>query len=280
MAIDFKELEQTLGLEDGSLSSANSSEETVKVNLSHLKVFKTEDYTKLQENTALEHQQALEQKQVYSRKAATEEDTKFYRDALGLEIAGKTREQLLDAFKVKMLSGGDSTKELAEMQEKLNAHKTGLDDYKIKFQDQETKYIELENNIKTEKEASFVNSELSKALESYKDKTTLSTDDLSIIYKSKRKLVNSENGIQLFEGENQVKDEFKNPMLLEDDIATFMSPYLKQVEGGRGEGDEGNATGKMSVDRFTTAWKKANPNGLMTDFNKAMYAKQQAGEIE
>lgn len=280
MAIDFKEFEQALGLEDGSLTSANNSEETVKVNLSHLKVFKNEDYDKLQENTALEHTQALEQKQIYSRKAATEEDTKFYRDALGLEIAGKTREQLLDAFKVKMLSGGDSTKELAEMQDKITAHEKGIEKYKLEAEDWGTKYTTLESNIKTEKEASFVNGELGRVLEVYKDKSDYSQKNLMTLYKAERRLVNSENGIQLFEGEALLKDDLKNPLLLEDDIAAFMSPYLKQVEGGRGEGSEGDATGKMTVDKFKSAWDKANPAGLHTDFNKALYAKQLAGEIE
>lgn len=286
MPIDFTKIEEQLHLESGSLEKLNSSEDNQTLDLSHLKVFKNDDYELLQANTIKEHQEALEEKQRYSRIASSEEDTKFYKKELGLDFAGKKREDFAQALKAKMLeqNGGDNKEELLSLQEKINSYKEGIDGengFKYQLEQKELEYQKLKESIQQEKDSFEINSLLDSEISKYSDKINLSVEDFKAIYKTRfnRNLQKGDSGVNIFEGDQLLKGQFKENLSLELDIKNLITPYLKKPEGGKA-GEETNSNGKMNTDQFTKAFFASNPNASNIEFTKALNTAVMAGDVE
>lgn len=289
MPIDFTGLEKALHLEDGSLSKLNESQDSSTLDLSHLKVFKNEDYELLQTNTLKEHEEALMKKQDYSRTAATEENVKFFKKELGLDFQGKDVEGAIEAIKLKLATGGgeDGAKEILEYQEKLKAYKDvieGDNGYKAQIASKDSSYKDLETSIQKDRDSIEINGLLDAEIGTYADSLKYSVEDFKILYQNKynRNLVKTENGIETFDGEKLLKNELKEILDYKKDIKKIITEggYLKTPEGGKAGESGGESGSKVTSQEFSDDWDARNPNGSSGQKSQDTFKAVMSGKIE
>lgn len=269
MAIDFKVLENALHLEEGTLSNAASTEEVVNIDLSGVKVFKSDDYNTLLDN----HSKELENKQTYSNQVGREEILKELKNNLGLEYEGrKDPNKLIEAIKAMKAeeAGIKPDEQLAESLKKVEAYEKAIADKETSLKEWEGKYNGLVEEYTKKESNQFINGSLSKEFEKYSDKAILPKEDIVTLYRAKRGLKKEENNIHLVDSNGEIiKDELRNPLSLADDFGQFMSNYVKKPRGGRGEGDKAEG-GKMTLDRWEKSYKQSNPTAGSSEMNRAM----------
>lgn len=201
------------------------------------------------------------------------------REKHGLEFEGKTTDNLLDAFKNKVITEAkiepndkikNLTSDLEELRSNYSELETGFNDYKQGIEAEKTQFKKDNTLLSFMPDNVMVDSDI--ALMALK--TKLGVD-----------VTFSETGqpLQTLNGQ-VVKDKSLEPMIMDKDfISNNLSQLglLKTKEGGRGEGDEPGVGGDTSdYDKFVKRMADNNiPEGGQ-EFNEKMQAEISAGTLK
>jgi hypothetical protein len=225
-------IEKSLGLEAGKLSEMFTSEENHVVDLSERVFFSKVDFDSRIENVVKE-----------TKFNSVEKAIKDARNAEGLDFQGKTMENLIAALKEKAIkeSSVEPEKKYSDLKsnfEKLQQVNAGLTE----------KFTNLENDIKRKSQERTINDTLLKEIP---DNTTIPKDDVLAILKAKYSFNIGEDGFEIIDGGNVLKNETTRGNLSTDEfVKGFIKPYLKQVEGGAGGTDQKGNPKAGSFDAF------------------------------
>ena len=225
MAIENLEaVEKSLGLEAGKLSEMITSEENHKIDLESRISFSKEDYDARINNIKKE-----------TKFNSVEEAIKLARRDNELDFTGKTMENLLEAYgkKVESQSKIEPEKRYSDLNDnfkKLQEVNQGL----------ESKYTTLESDVKKRSQNRQINETL---LKDIPDNTTIDKDDILAIMKAKYDFNIGEDGFEIIDNGKVLKNETSmNNLTPTEFLKTFIKPYIKEVEGGKGGKDtRGNA---------------------------------------
>jgi len=221
MAIEnIAAVEKSLGLEAGKLTEMITSEENHNVELDNLVIYSKDDYEARINNIKKE-----------TSFNALEVAVKNARNEIGLEFQGKTMENLLKSYKEKIEK--EST---VEPEKRYSDLKTNFEKLQEVNSGLLNKYNDLETNTKKQNQNRTINETL---LKDIPDNTTIPKDDILAILKSKYDFNIGEDGFEIIEGNTILKNETtRNNITPNEFLKTFIKPYLKEVEGGRGKSDE------------------------------------------
>lgn len=279
MAINYKQIESFLKLEEGTLSKAAEGEDVVDVDLSKVKVFTSEEFDTLKSNHATE----LKDKQVNSNKIGREEQLKELKNDFGLDFEGRRDPvKLASAFKEKMRKEIEiePTKELTEALEKINARDKKIEQIEEAFGLKEKDYQSTIDGYKYNEAQSSINSEILQSYEDLKDKISLSQNDFVDLYKARRDIKQEDDEFKPYDRNGEkIKDDMSNHLSIKEDALNFGSGYVKKPEGGRA-GEEGTQGSVRTVAKFREAFRRANPDANTIDENIAVNTAMQKGEIE
>lgn len=269
MAINTEVLEQALNLAEGTLEQAIKSENIVDLDLSKVKIFKSEDYETLKSN----HEKALQEKQVYSNQVGKEEALKlFVRELLPEGFEGRKDEQkVITALKeqIALGKGGDKNQDLEELKNKLELHQKALLDKDSLIEEEKQRYLSLEGQIKKEKDSMIFNSAIETEFNKYKDTSKYDKADIIDLYKVKTGFEIKEGNLFLKKGDELINDEIGNPHTLENHFKEFMSTRVKMPEGGNGDKNY-QFTKKMNPSDWMKSYKNQNPTSTQQEMTRAL----------
>jgi len=224
MIKNLNEIEQSLGIEAGKLTEMISSEDELTVDLSSKVIFNKDDYETRINNIKKE-----------TSNAAVEIAIKNARKDLGLDFQGKTMENLLNTYKEKIEA--ESKIEPEERYSKLKTEFEKLQDVSKGFQE---KYTGLEQTVKKQSQDREINTKL---LKSIPENITIPKDDVLAILKTRNEFNIGEDGFEIIKDGVVLRNETtRNPLSVDEYMQSFIKPYLKPVEGGKGDdGGKGQA---------------------------------------
>jgi hypothetical protein len=180
------------------------------------------------------------------KKAGEEMVIKEIRTDEKLEFEGKTKENLVKALKDKVMkeSGTKPAERITELENDNKKLKDLVTETEAKLQTETEKFNSKLEDIEIE---SFVKSKLPDKLEN-----GLTREELHILYRAKKTLAKTETGISLIDPATKqvIKDKKLNPISVDDDIKTFLEPFGKPAEPGRGAGDD-KTKHKTNIESFT-----------------------------
>jgi hypothetical protein len=246
MALEnINEIEKAFGLEEGKLSEMITSEEKHSINLSELIIEPKSIY-----------EERLTNIKTHSGIMAREIAVKKVRDAFGLDFQGKNEDNLIEALK-----GRDEqikSEVIKDPEERYTSLKSDFEKLQGNLNLEIQKRTELETSYsKKEKETKIKN-------DVYKH-----IPDNTVVGKSTILLEANEKGYSFDDVDGKtvvknasgevIKDERTlSPISIEDWAKTFVTPYLKPVEGGGGGGDDVPPSKAGSFEAFE---KEASKNG-------------------
>jgi hypothetical protein len=242
MAIDnIGAIEQSLGLEAGKLNEMISSEENHTIDLENRVFFSKDDYEARIGNIKKE-----------SGNAALEIAIKKARTDLDLDFTGKNMENFIKSFRDKVESESK-----IEPEKRYSDLKTEFEKLQSISEGFQTKYSDLEKNIKTQEQSRVVNETL---LKSIPDNVSIPKDDILAILKAKHSFNIGEDGFEIIKDNNILKNETtRNNLSVDEYMKSFIKPYLKQVEGGAGGGDD---KGNLKAGTYDAFEKEMNDAGI------------------
>jgi len=229
---NLKAVAEAAGLSEDSLREAITSEDDVTLEVPTDRVVKTkEEFEAYTTNLKKEH-----------GNASVEMAIKAVRNEMGLEFQGKNMENLLESYKEKVLKEAS-----IEPNEKISKLESQLGEFKTKLEERNNAFTELETNYKREGQERSINNKL---LNSIPENTTLSADDILVLFKSKYE-VDLNDGSMVFKKDGkELKDENLNPLGLDSIMNEFVQPYAKKAEGGSGKGTETGNFKAGSIEAF------------------------------
>lgn len=263
MAIEnLSEIEQSLGLKEGSLTEMLSSEENHKIDLSNKVIFDKPVYEERIKNIKTE-----------ASTAAIEIAVKEQRKALGLDFNGKTMENLVTAIREKT-----EAESKIEPEEKYKHLKTDFEKLQENFAKQGQEFEAFKTNIQREKESEEIKTAFTSSIsgETFVSKSTIFTEarekGYSFVKEDGNLVVKNSNGETL-------KDEKTlSPISVNDFAKTFATPYIKGATGGNGGDDEGRGAKAGSLEAFL---KEAEKNGWnATQQNTEMQKRIKEGTLK
>ncbi len=222
MAIEnINEIEQSLGLEAGKLIELINSEDKVKIDLSNKVIYDKNDYNSLINNIKKEE-----------FKKGQELLLKELKDEQGLEYEGrKDPKNFIKHFREKI-----EAESKIEPEKKYSNLKTDFEKLQEINQSLTQKYSELEMSIKKRENERFINETL---LSEIPDNTTIPKDDILAILKAKNEFNVGEDGLEIIKDGEVLKNQTTRDLLTPNEfMKDFIKPYLKDVEGGRGNQDD------------------------------------------
>ena len=247
MALEnVKELEQALGIEEGKLSEYITSEENHTIDLSPLVIEKKTIYEERISNIKKEE-----------FKHGQDKFFKTVRESFGLDITGKTPENLIEGLKTFVES--EKEKGGAEPEEKYKTLKADFVKLQGNFTEKETEFDTFKTNIEREKETNEIKSEFTKHVPA---NTLVSKSTIFVEAKEKGYSFEKEDGkvVVKLNGEVQKDEKTLSPISVESFVKNFINPYVGKNEGGSGEGDDTPPSKAGSFEAFEKEAQKAGWN--------------------
>ena len=236
MALEnIAQIESALKLEVGTLVNALASEEAVTVAIPELVILtKAEDAIKSNN----------------LKQAGVEVAVKNARESLGLSFEGKTIDNLLTAFKNTIATTTTPDAKVTELQ-------TDVDKLRNNLQVKETEYNGLLNDFNGYKFQQTIDTSLNEVI---KGETIIPKSDVANLFKLTYKIENVD-GVNIVKQNGEV---LKNPTTLSPlsiaEVAqTFVTTYLKPVEGGRADTSTKPPT-KGTMELFNAEMKASGIN--------------------
>lgn len=247
MALEnVKELEQALGIEEGKLSEYITSEENHTIDLSPLVIEKKTIYEERISNIKKDE-----------FKHGQDKFFKTVRESFGLDITGKTPENLIEGLKTFVES--EKEKGGAEPEEKYKTLKADFLKLQSNLTEKETEFDTFKTNIEREKETNEIKSEFTKHVPA---NTLVSKSTIFVEAKEKGYSFEKEDGkvVVKLNGEVQKDDKTLSPISVESFVKNFITPYVGKNEGGGGGGDEVPPSKAGSFEAFEKEAEKAGWN--------------------
>jgi hypothetical protein len=180
------------------------------------------------------------------KKAGEEMLIKDIKNDEGLDIEGKTKDQLIRALKEKYTkeAGSEPTKRITELENDNKKLRDLATESETKLKTETEKFTTQLNRI--EIEAAIKNNLPDKLANG------LSKEDAFILYKAKREFNKTDAGIELIDPATKqtMKDKKLVPISVSEDIKSFVESFGSISGNGRGAGDEGHKQ-KTNFESFT-----------------------------
>jgi hypothetical protein len=261
---NISDLEKSLHLESGSLSKALESEESIKIEIPELKILKTDDYDSLISNVKSE-----------ASKQGIELMLKDLKETEGLEYEGRKKpENFINALKEKVRKEAGE-----EPEKKYKDLKTSFGKLQENFQGLET----LHNNFKKDVEFKQQKNNIdAKIMSEIPDNLTISKEDALSLFNLKNKAsLNDEGNIVFMDGETVRKNEVnQNPMTPTEVMETFITPYIKQTQGGAGGTDTKGTNAPTGMESFIKEMETKGVKQNSADFSKELRERMSAGTLK
>lgn len=253
MIKNLSDLEKSLKLKEGTLKAAIESTEEVAVEIPKLRIYTEEEENARVENLKTEF-----------KTAGVEIAIKQARDKHGLNFTGKYMDNLLDAFKQKVVDDANINpdKRVADLMsdnEKLRKN----------LETKTAEHDQLQIAIKKERSQAEIDNSI---LANIPEKTILPKNDLLTLFKSKYTIDPVEGGGMLFKmnGETLKDPATLNPLTAKDVVSSFVTPYLEKPDGGRGGIDDPGKDKPGSLAAFTKEMETKNINEGSEEYNKEL----------
>lgn len=247
MAIENqKEIETALGLEEGKLSEYITSEEKHVIDLTPLVIEKKSIYEERISNIKKEE-----------FKHGQDKFFKTVRESFGLDITGKTPENLIEGLKsyveVEKEKGG------AEPEEKYKTLKADFEKLQGNLTAKESEFAIFKTNIEKEKETNEIKSEFTKHIPA---NTLVAKNTIFVEAKEKGYSFEKEDGkvVVKLNGEIQKDEKTLSPISVESFVSDFITPYVAKPSGGGGGKDDVPPSAAGSFDAFMKEADKAGWN--------------------
>jgi len=233
MAIDnLEQLEQSIGLESGKLAEMISSEETHTIAMDDYVIKPKSDYDSYIENVKKEH-----------GKATLEIAIKNKRKDLGLEFEGKTLDNLLKFYGEKVEADAK-----IDPNKKYDTLKSDFEKVQGNVAEWEQKYSDLEKTYKQKDSMRTIETSIMKEIP---DNTILPKEDILALIKSRTQFNIGEEGLEIIKnGEVQKNESTRNLTTMNEYMKSFITPYLKEVDGGAGGRDSSGNAKEGSFEMF------------------------------
>jgi hypothetical protein len=246
MAIaNLSEIETSLGLESGKLSEMMTSEEEHTLDMSQRVFFDKSTYDERVGNIKKE-----------SSNMASEIFIKELRNAFSLEFEGKTKENLIEAFKTKIQKEKEDG--IKDPEARYTTLKTDFEQLQSNYS-LKVKEIETINTTNSEKDRkSSIQSEVFKYIP---ENALVSKNTIMIEAEQKGFKFDIDEGKMVVRDSsgNILKNETSfSPTTVEEFMQGFVTPFLPAVEGGAGGKDD---TGAGKAGSFEAFEKEAEKNG-------------------
>lgn len=238
-----KEIEQALGLEEGKLSEMITSEEKHTIDLEPLVIEKKTIYEERISNIKKEE-----------FKHGQEKFFKTVRDAFGLEVTGKTSENLISGLKTYVES--EKEKGGAEPEEKYKTLKSDFEKLQKNLVEKETEFTTFKTTIEKEKESNEIKSEFTKHIPA---NTLVGKNTIFVEAREKGYSFEKEDGKVVVKHNGEIKKDEKtlSPISVESFVKDFVTPYIGKPEGGSGGGDDTPPGKAGSFEAFEKEAEKA-----------------------
>lgn len=259
-----KEIEQALGLEEGKLSEMITSEEKHTIDLTPLVI---------EPKTVYEERISNIKKEEY--KHGQEKFFKNVRDAFGLDIQGKTPENLISGLKTFVET--EKEKGGAEPEEKYKTLKADFDKLQTNYAAKENEFATFKTNIEKQNEANEIKGEFTKHIPA---NTLVGKNTIYVEAKEKGYSFEKEEGkvVVKLNGEIQKDEKTLSPISVESFVKDFVTPYIKKADGGRGEEDETPPGKAGSFEAFEKEAEKAGWNA--SEKNEIMMKRIKDGSLK
>jgi len=259
-----KEIEEALGLEEGKLSEYITSEEKHTIDLTPLVIEKKVVYDERISNIKKEefkHGQDILFKTV--------------RDGFGLDIQGKTPENLIAGLKSHIET--EKEKGGAEPEEKYKTLKADFDKLQGNLVAKENEFNTFKTTIEKDKELNEIKSEFTKHIPS---NTLVSKNTVFVEAKEKGYSFEKEDGkvVVKLNGEIQKDEKTLSPISVESFVKNFVTPYVGKPEGGAGAGDDTPPSKAGSFEAFEKEAEKAGWND--SERNEVMMKRIKEGSLK
>lgn len=258
------QIEQALGLEEGKLSEMIISEEKHTIDLAPLVIEKKTVYEERISNIKKEE-----------FKHGQDKFFKTVRESFGLDITGKTPENLIEGLK----SFVETEKEKggAEPEEKYKTLKADFDKLQKNFADKETEFTTFKTNIEKQNEANEIKGEFTKHIPA---NTLVGKNTIYVEAKEKGYSFEKEEGkvVVKLNGQIQKDEKTLSPISVESFVKDFVTPYVKKADGGSGEEDETPPGKAGSFEAFEEEAKKAGWNS--SEKNEIMAKRIKDGSLK
>jgi hypothetical protein len=246
MALEnITELEKAIGIEEGKLSEMISSEEKHSIDLSSLLI----------EPKAI-YEERLKNIKSDAATMAKEVTIKKIKNAFELEFEGKYEDSLIEAFKKR-----DETikgEVIKDPEARYTTLKSDFDKLQSNLQEEINKRTELENGYAKKEKTNKIQNDVFKHIP---DSTIVSKSTIIIEANQKGFTFDELDGITVVKDSNGeiLKDERTlSPLGIDIWAKSFVTPYLKPLEGGSGKGDTAPPSKAGSFEAFE---KEAEKNG-------------------
>ena len=251
MIENITEIENGLGLKEGTLKDAIASEEATTIEMPVGKMVNPEEFEIIAKE---DYETRVNNIKTESKKAGVEIAVKEARNSLGLEFEGKTIDNLLKSHSDKVLADAKiepekKVKELAGDKTKLQGK---VEEWEGKYNELQTQMLAKDTKLKRDQDI----------LSFMPDKLTLPNRDVLTLFNSNYEVATEDGVAVVKSGGETLKDTNLNPKLLKDVVVEFASGYKKPIEGGAGDGDTTGAPKGGSIDAFTEEMvkKEISPN--------------------
>lgn len=255
-------LEQSLGLEKGKLTEMITSEDKHTLEFDKYVIKPKSDYDDLLNNIKKE-----------SSTAAVEIAIKNARNELGLDFQGKTMENLLKSYAEKI-----EAEAKVDPNKKYDSLKSDFDKLQGNLKEWETKYTTLESTYKQKEQASTIKNTLLKEIP---ENTLLDKEDILALAMAKYQFGIDEDGFAISkEGVLLKNDSNMNRITPSEFMKTFITPYLKPIDGGAGGKDSTGGNKETSLELFNKKMESKGININSQKYNEEMKLAMSNGTLK
>lgn len=262
MALEnFSELEQALGFEEGKLSEMINSEEKHSLDLSQFLIEPKSIYDERISNI-----------RASASTMAKETTIKEIKKTLGLEFEGKNETVLIDALKSKFETIKNEV--IKDPEERYQTLKADFDKLQNNLREETQKRTDLELSYSKKEKENRIKSDVFKHIP---DNTIVSKSTILIEANQKGFIFDDEEGVTVIKDAKGeiIKDERTlSPVSIEDWAKSFISPYLKPVEGGSGKKDDVPPAKAGSFEAFEKEAERQGWNAMQKNSEMARRIKE------
>lgn len=264
---NLNDLEQSLHLESGTLSKALESEEAVSIEIPELKILKNEDYDSLMSNVKSE-----------ASKQGVELLLKELKEKEGLEYDGRKKpENFINALREKI------TKEAgAEPEKKYKDLKTSMSKVQENLQALENEYSSYKKDVELNRQRATIEATLSSEIPT-DISLTIPNNDLLTLFNSNNKSTINEDGQLVFldnSGNVRRNEVNQNPLTAKEVMSSFVTPYIKQTQGGAGATDTKGTNAPTGMESFIKEMTDKGVNQNSAEFSKELRTRMSAGTLK
>ncbi len=238
-----------LEVQDEVIAGAIEKKETLKIENDKIILFSVDDY-----NTRIENLKKDEYKK--GRKEGVEIEWKETKRKLGIEIEGKNGDEILDAFRQKVLTDAkiEPNKKITEQDEMIKQLRANL-------AKEESEKNELKKSFSQKEKENTINSMIFTAIPEKAISETMTRSDVAVLFKGNGYQLDLEEGKEVvkFNGEVLKHTTTLEPLKLSDVMSDFVTKKgLIKSEGGRGAGDDVSKGTPGTLEAFDEEMKAKN----------------------